>query len=64
MRTLDVLAAVALLWIALVPLLWVDYQAERDRQREARLRELRRARLHQLVDQSHEPASGLGRRAG
>jgi hypothetical protein len=64
MRTLDVLAAVALLWIALVPLLWVDYQAERDRQREARLRELRQARLHQLVDQSHEPASGLGRRAG
>ncbi|HEV8651520.1 MAG TPA: hypothetical protein VG276_19510 [Actinomycetes bacterium] len=56
MRTLDVLAAVALLWIALVPLLWVDYQAEQDRQREARLR--------QLVDHPHEPASGLVRRPG
>jgi hypothetical protein len=64
MRTLDVLAAVALLWIALVPLLWVDYQAERDRRQEARLRELRRTRLRQLVDQPHEPASGPVRRAG
>ncbi len=37
---LEVLAAGALLWLAMVPLIWVDYQAERDRQREARLREL------------------------
>jgi len=47
-RALEVLAAAALLWLAMVPLLWMDYQAERDRQREARLRE--------LVDRVQEPA--------
>jgi len=47
---LEVLAAGALLWLAMVPLIWVDYQAERDRQREARLRE--------LVDHPQEPAGG------